>query len=299
MTVDAWRGDELPAVVALLDEASAFQHFPLDQVAENLADDLDAVAELRLCIRGGSRLLAAAVGTTRGQVGYVKLLAVAPDQRRRGLGSALLAELERRLAARGCTSLRLFADAPHYLRPGVEYRDTAFISFCERCGFEQRRAVCNMTADLRTAHLDTAADEARLAINGFTVRRLAAADGPAFETYLRERWTENWRVEGLRSLRRDPVSTHLCLREDSIVGFATHSVSGPGQFGPMGTDAELRGKGVGALLLRRCLADQKAAGFAECDIQWVGPKGFYADHVSAVISRGFWQYEKPLGASAL
>jgi predicted N-acetyltransferase YhbS len=62
----------------------------------------------------------------------------------------------------------------------------------------------------------------------------------------------------------------------------------------MGTNPELRGKGIGALLLRRCLADLEAAGHRGCDIQWVGPKGFYADHVGAVIHRCYWQYEKSL-----
>jgi mycothiol synthase len=298
--ITPWRDDALEAVVALLNRASAYAGFPLDQIAENLADDRGAEPDLRLAVRRGPDLIAAAVGTDRGDVSFVKLLAVDPAHRRAGVGSALLAELERRLAARGARALRVFADAPHYLRPGVDFRDTPFISFLERRGFEQRRAVCNMTADLATASLDTDADEARLASEGFEVRRLGAddADADAFERYLTERWSASWRVEGMRSLRREPVSTHLALRDGRIVGFATHSVSGPGQFGPMGTDQELRGRGVGAVLLRRCLADQRAAGLAECDIQWVGPKGFYADHVGAGITTCYWQYEKTIGAGS-
>jgi mycothiol synthase len=292
--VTTWRDDELAAVVALLNRASAYASFPLDQVAENLADDRGAEPDLRLIVHDDGSPVAAAVGTGRGAVGFVKLLAVDPDRRRRGIGSALLAELEGRLAARGATTLRVFADSPHYLRPGVDFRDTPFISFLERRGFEQRRAVCNMTADLATARLDTADDEARLAGRGFEVRRLTADDADAFDGYLAERWSESWRVEGMTSLRRDPISTHVALRAGRIVGFATHSVSGPGQFGPMGTNDDLRGQGVGAVLLRRCLADQRAAGLAACDIQWVGPKGFYADHVGARITTCYWQYEKGL-----
>jgi GNAT superfamily N-acetyltransferase len=289
--------DDLGAVVDLLDVASAFDRFPLQQVLENTLDDAGLAPELLLGRRDGDRLIAAAVGVTRSEVGHVKLFAVHPEQRRRGIGSALLAELEARLAARGAASVRFFADAPHYLRPGVDFRDTAFVSFLERRGYQQRRAVCNMLADLAAARLDTADDEARLAQSGFEVRRLAAADGPAFEAYLLERWTPAWRTEAMRSLRRDPVSSHVALREGRMVGFASHSVSGPGQFGPMGTDQELRGQGIGAVLLKRCLADQREAGFAECDIQWVGPKGFYADHVGARISRCFWQYERELRAA--
>jgi mycothiol synthase len=297
-TVQTWRDDQLEAVVALLNRASAYATFPLDQIRENLASDRGAEPDLRLAVRRGRDPIAAAAGTRRGEVAYVKLLAVDPSARRQGVGSALLAELERRLVAAGATTLRVFADAPHYLRPGVDFRDTPFVSFLERRGFQQRRAVCNMTADLATAPLDTAADEARLSEQGFEVGRLRADEAEPFDRYLAERWGESWRVEGMASLRRDPISTHVARRDGRIVGFATHSVSGPGQFGPMGTDQELRGRGVGAVLLRRCLADQRAAGLPECDIQWVGPKGFYADHVGARITTCYWQYEKALGAAS-
>jgi GNAT superfamily N-acetyltransferase len=294
--VTTLRQDELEAVADLLDEASTFDRFPLQQLLENTLGDSGFDPELLLGVREGDRLVAAAVGVTRPELGHVKLFVVHPERRRQGVGSALLAELEARLAARGAKSVRFFADAPHYLRPGVDFRDTPFVSFLERRRYEQRRAVCNMAADLSTARLDTAADEARLRAAGFEVRRLATADADAFEAYMLERWTPGWRTEAMRSLRREPVSTHVALRDGRIVGFATHSVSGPGQFGPMGTNQELRGQGVGAVLLRRCLADQREAGFAECDIQWVGPKGFYADHVGARISRCFWQYERELRA---
>ncbi|HEV8634319.1 MAG TPA: GNAT family N-acetyltransferase [Chloroflexota bacterium] len=292
------RQGEIEAVVDLLDDASAFDRFPLQQVLEHTLEDAGFDPELLLGVREGDRLIAGAVGVTRTEVGHVKIFAVHPERRRQGIGSALLAEVEARLAARGAQTVRFFADAPHYLRPGVDFRDTAFVSFLERRRYAPRRAVCNMAADLAAARLDTAADEARLGADGFEIRRLAQADAAAFEEYMLERWTPSWRTEAMRSLRREPVSSHVALREGRIVGFASHSVSGPGQFGPMGTNQELRGQGVGAVLLKRCLADQREAGFAECDIQWVGPKGFYADHVGARISRCFWQYERGLMVDA-
>ena len=289
--------DGVEEVVDLLEAASTFDELPFQQVLENVGDDAGVDDELVLGVRADGRLVGGAIGTAREEWGAVKAFGVAKDVRRQGVGSAMLAELERRLAARGAKKVRFFYDAPHYLRPGIDYRDTPFISFVERRGFRQVRACCNMSADLATAPLDTAADEARLRSDGFEVRRLEKGDSQAFDEYLLTVWHENWRVEGVRSLRRNPVSTHVALRDGKIVGFASHSVSGPGQFGPMGTNPELRGKGVGAVLLKRCLADQRDAGFAESDIQWVGPKGFYADQVGAVISRCFWQYEKELASS--
>src|SRR5690349_4481970 len=133
--IEGWGDDELAAIVALLNRASAYAGFPLEQVAESLADDDGVEPALRLVVRAGGAPIAAAVRTQRGPVGFRKLPAVGPGHRRAGVGAALLAELERRLAAGGASALRVFADAPHYLRPGVDFRDTAFVSFLERRGF--------------------------------------------------------------------------------------------------------------------------------------------------------------------
>ena len=70
------------------------------------------------------------------------------------------------------------------------------------------------------------------------------------------------------------------------------SATGTGWFGPMGTAAAARGRGVGAVLLKRCLADMAAQGHAVSTIPWVAPVGFYAHHVGAHISRVFYRYEK-------
>src|SRR5207249_6750201 len=99
--ITTWRYDEIETIVALLNRASAHAHFPLDQIAESLADDSGVEPDLRLAVRRGPDPIAAAVGVHRGEPAFVKLLAVDPAHRRAGVGSALLAELERRLAARG------------------------------------------------------------------------------------------------------------------------------------------------------------------------------------------------------
>lgn len=74
------------------------------------------------------------------------------------------------------------------------------------------------------------------------------------------------------------------------VGFAGYGVSRPDWFGPMGTAGELRKQGIGAVLLRRCLADVLAAGYATAQITWVDPIAFYAGTVDAFVERVFWIY---------
>jgi predicted N-acetyltransferase YhbS len=217
---------------------------------------------------------------------------VAPDWQGRGLGSLLLHEVEERLARAGAAIIRIFGDAPMHLRPGVDFRLTRFVCLLLRRGYRSARNAVNMRVDLARADLDSASDERRLRTQSIEVRRLALADAGAFQRYLRREWHWRWQVEGLRTLENDPVTTHIALRDGEIIGFASYDVSGPGEFGPMGTHRAWRGSGIGATLLRRCLADLRDAGYASADIQWVGPIGFYARHVGAQLSQCFWQFER-------
>lgn len=77
-----------------------------------LREDLDAVRaaiaeQVVLVALRGTRLVGAVRGRVEGSTAHVGRLAVAPDQQRQGLGSALLGALEAALP-QGITELRLF-----------------------------------------------------------------------------------------------------------------------------------------------------------------------------------------------
>ncbi len=83
------------------------------------------------------------------------------------------------------------------------------------------------------------------------------------------------------------------MRDGKILAFAAWGAR-PQWFGPMGTAPEARGLGLGGVLLRRCLADQRDAGLSSAQIGWVGPLGFYARAVGARAQRVFWLYRRDL-----
>ncbi len=249
----------------------------------------------------GARLVGVAAAGMRTRVdgsisGQLDLVAVHPSYRRVGVGRALVGHYERWAAELGATVLWWGNDAPTYAWPGVDVRYRPAHALAEAMGYAAEREAMNMTVDLGAADLDTADDEKRLAAAGVGVSRL---DSASFAEVLA--WVSSfggtWAGEVEQTLSREPVGCHVARRGERWVGFACHGANRRGWFGPMGTAESERGQGVGAVLLRRCLADQLAAGLVSAQLAWVGPVSFYEGTVGAFVDRRFTLYCKVLAAS--
>jgi ribosomal protein S18 acetylase RimI-like enzyme len=120
-----YREGDAPGVVALWREA-----FP-DAPPHNRPDadirrKLDVQRELFLvALTGDGELVGSAMAGYDGHRGWVYYVAVRRDHRRRAIGSALMARVERDLVARGCPKLNL------QVRAGNE----AVVAFYRRLGY--------------------------------------------------------------------------------------------------------------------------------------------------------------------
>jgi mycothiol synthase len=226
--------------------------------------------------------------------GHVELLAVAPAASGRGAGRLLLGEMEARLRERGAAELILGANPPVYLWPGVDVRYTVMTCLAEAAGYERYREAVDMAVDLRAADLDVSGEERRLAEAGVAVRRAARAEAGLVVDWLRAGpWGEStWPDEAAAALAREPAGCHVACRDGAYVGFACNGSVRSGWFGPMGTLPSERRLGVGAVLLKRCLADIRRSGLQTARIGWVGPVRFYARALGARIERVYWLYRK-------
>ncbi|MGC4890279.1 GNAT family N-acetyltransferase [Micromonospora sp. DT227] len=298
--------DRLPEVVALcrrsldLPEDAAEAPAVVATLAERAAADRPV---LRLgAVRDGT-LVGVLVGSrsaTDPRLGHVDLVAVAPAHRRQGIGAALLAGAEARLAALGASEVLLAGNPPHYAWPGIDVRYTPAVCAALRLGYRQDRTAWNMTATLTegsAALRPTEATERRLAERGVTVRRAVPTDLPALEAFARATFGGVWDGELAGSVGRPDAGTHLAERDGEILGFAAYGSARPSWFGPMGTAPAVEGSGIGGVLLRRCLRDQAAAGITEAQIGWVGPVPFYSNAVGARIERVFFLYRKAINGA--
>ena len=218
---------------------------------------------------------AAAVLTLKGSGGlaaaWIVLLVVHPDRRREGRGRALVDESATRARAAGAIDLHLGTAIPRYVWPGVDFRFTAALALFEATGFEPYGAECNMAI----ATSFRAGSPSGVVVEGEHGDGAAALASRSFPHWLDE-------VE-----RASAAGTCYVARAGGeTIGFGCHSVNRAGWIGPMATDPEHQGGGVGRALLGAVCASLAAAGHPEADIAWVGPIGFYAK-AGAAVSRIF------------
>lgn len=233
----------------------------------------------------GHGVVMASVSTRDASLGHVDLLAVHPSRQGKGHGRELLAAAESWLREQGVTQARFAGHPPCYAWPGVDVRYTAAACLAERAGYERYDVAWNMTADLDT-DLSVDDDLVRLARHGVTVH---AGGHERVAAFAEKEWNRFWAWEAANA-----EGLHYAERDGQILGFAAWGAR-PSWFGPMGTAPGAEGLGIGRVLLRRCLADQRAAGQTQAQIGWVGPLRFYSRAVGARAERVFWLYRRELG----
>jgi GNAT superfamily N-acetyltransferase len=231
----------------------------------------------------------ASVSAREPAVGHLDLLAVHPREQGRGLGRRLVRAAEEWLLAQGATQARFAGNTPCYAWPGIDVRYTAAACLAESLGYERYHTAWNMTADLASADLSTAGDVERLAGQGVVVRAVTGdADRERVAAFVAAQWNERWAWEAANA-----GGLHAAERAGEVLAFAAWGAR-PAWFGPMGTAPAARGLGLGRVLLRRCLADLRAAGHDSAQIGWVGPLRFYSRAVGARAERVFWLYRRDL-----
>jgi mycothiol synthase len=259
-----------------------------------------ALSGVPMSVTGG-RVIGVVLGSVSHRdpsIGHIDLIAVDAEERRRGIGRALVARIEGALAGLGAGDVVIAGNAPYYAWPGIDVRYTPALCAAMALGFEQDQPAWNMTADLTPGSLAlrvTVADEERLAKAGISVRRAGPDDVPALVDFALTNFGSGWAGEITHSVGREHAGCHVAVgARGEILGFAAYGSARPSWFGPMGTAPAVRGLGVGSVLLRRCLADQKAAGHDSVQIGWVGPVPFYSGAVGARVERVFFLYRKQL-----
>jgi predicted N-acetyltransferase YhbS len=269
---------------------------------ERLFGPPPADPELLLAARGARGQLvgvaAASIDPCRKEgVGDIRWLGALPGPYWETVLRRLLGELSSRLAVRGAREIHLFATPPHYLRPGVDSRETGLIAALHEMGWEHSATHFNMTCDLDSW---SSPGEAVIFgdVEGYRVRRAERGEREALRDLIEREWTLTWRDAATLGFGHEPVGVFVAEKGSELVGFSAYEVDQClGSFGPTGVVPAHRGHGLGARLLWGCLDDLQKKMRKECQIGWVGPVSFYHRACGAVLGPEYWMMSRKISKS--
>ncbi|MBN2470236.1 MAG: GNAT family N-acetyltransferase [Anaerolineae bacterium] len=209
---------------------------------------------------------------------WITAFGVHPDYQRRGIARALFAHLLGRFRAEGRRSVGISPYVPNYFVPGVDmaaYPGT--IAFLEQAaGFRILSKAISMGADLTGFQIPEdvlALERLREEQDGITIRPVTSADLPELMPFIVAHFGWDWfRHAQDYLLRYFGEAPHdicfLVAREHgAIVGYCQQRGE---RFGPFGVRPDCRNKGIGRLLLFRCLATMSAKHNYYAYFLWTG-----------------------------
>jgi GNAT superfamily N-acetyltransferase len=143
--------------------------------------------------------------------------------------------------------------------------------------------------------------DTRLSGEGVVVRRALASERTVILDWVEATFGPRWANEAAVSLAGQPTRCWVAVElgptdksdvtsyaqpSETLLGFACFDAVRKGLFGPMGVREASRGRGVGRLLLVRCLEDMERQGYAYAVAAWVGSVAFYEKTVGAAVIEG-------------
>lgn len=198
--------------------------------------------------------------------GYISLIAVDRNFQRQGIGTKLWEHVQSFFKARGAKAAIVGTFAPNYFVPGVDLAAYAgAVEFFKAMGFTIPVTVISMESPL--VNLKTPdwikEREAKLTAEGVVFDSFKPEYILPLLEHLRKCFPGDWQRYLRESMVRktmgefDRGEIYVAMQNGKCIGFCQHEHE---RFGPFGVDEAERGRGIGAVLLLKCLHGMKAKG---------------------------------------
>lgn len=209
---------------------------------------------------------------------WITLIAVDSEFRRKGIASRLVAELENYFRKKGCTTTWVSPYAPNYFIPGVDvaaYPEA--LGFFSSLGFEEILRPLAMDADMGEFRIPDWVLKKEAELNGVVAVEPFRPELilPLLD-WMRQEFPGDWQRYARESMTRitlgefEPDNVWIAHEHGRVVGYAQHGLDG--RFGPFGVSASQRGRGIGAVLLFRCMDAMRNKGLRRAWLLWTDDK---------------------------
>lgn len=282
-----YRGDDEAALIELWNAALTF-----DRINEatfrtkvlldaNFQPDGLLVAEEDGALRGFvlalTRLVPLFLQGLEPATGWLTAFGVHPDFQRRGIGRALFAATLARLRDLGRTRVLIAPYTPHYFIPGVDVDAyPAALAFLQATGWTITAQPISMRAEITELQIPRnllALEAQRAREDGIVVRPVRAADLPTLMPFIAQtfgwdwfRFAQDYLLESFGA-GSDEICFLVATQKDRLVGYCQQKRE---RFGPFGVAPDMRNRGIGRLLLFRCLSIMLTKGFHCAWFLWTG-----------------------------
>ncbi|HCC31321.1 MAG TPA: hypothetical protein DEQ03_14920 [Marinilabiliales bacterium] len=299
LNIRNYQDIDFSGVQMLMNRSNEFDSFSWPLLREKLYGDPDWNPSRTWIAELDDQIVGFMLGVTRNirgtNYGYIKLMGVEPSVRRKKIATQLFSTLESQFIQEGMNIFRIYDVPLNYYMPGIDPRYTPAICFAQKMGFTHFGDSVNMQVDLNDRDWEVSPQLEQLKKEDISIYRATVEDKPELFGFISTEWAL-WQNELEMAYRSKPVSIHIARYKGKIKAFSAYDGNnqGTGWFGPMGTHPDLRGKGIGTLLLYLCLNDIIKQGLKTATIPWVAPISFYSHYANAKIDRVFWRFEKKL-----
>lgn len=284
VTLRPYQGPDEAALLELWNQTLTYD--PIDAAAfrTRVLLDLNFDPQGLLLAEQGGRLAGFVLAITRKvplflqglepDRGWITAFGVHPAYRRQGIAARLFQEALAGLEGR---EVWISPYTPNYFTPGVDldaYPEA--LAFLQATGWEQVSRPISMHAELTGFQIPPAILELETRLekdHGVTVRPVCAADLPELLPLIARHFGWDWvrHAQEVLQVLFGPGSDEICFlvarQGERIIGYCQQRRE---RFGPFGVAPELRGLGIGRLLLFRCLAAMRARGFHCAWFLWTG-----------------------------
>lgn len=239
---------------------------------------------------------------TEPERGWINVMFVAKESRRKGIGTKLLLRAEEDLKARGANNITLAAYSPSYFFPGVDIENySASVSFFEKHAYVPGKVSYSMCKDLHGYSLSEESKERLKKANeaGYRFEMFSYKYAVDLLNFARDEFGGGWKRNCLLTMQHGRAEDCILMvldDEDKICGFCTRMIDeNPMRFGPIGTAERVRNKGLGSILFDLAQLEMKKRGIFHLYFVSTDDPGrrFYERH-GVHVFRTFKDYRKDI-----